>query len=75
MILEVDEYPDWKARVFKVVSFLLREKGHVAFIQIDAGGDVEYTPPPKCKPCDGTGRLMTVTTYTVIDCPRCYGRG
>jgi hypothetical protein len=76
MILDVEEYPNWKARVFKVVARMMGLKAqHMLFVDINPGGDVEYTPPPPCKTCEETGRLMTVTTYTIIDCPRCYGRG
>lgn len=75
MKLDLITYPNWKARILRVVSRLLGlGSQHIAFIDIDPGGDIEYTRV-KCQPCDGTGRLMTVTTYTLIDCPRCYGRG
>jgi len=74
MRLEVIDYPNWKAAILKTVSRLLGLQGrYIAFI--DPGGDVEYTPPPQCQSCEGTGRLLTVVTYTVIDCPVCYGRG
>ena len=73
MQLEVFDYPNWKAAILRSVSRLLGLRGqHIAFITIDPGNDYDYTP---CSACEGTGRLMTVETYTVIDCPRCYGRG
>ena len=29
----------------------------------------------ECDTCQGQGRLLRVTDYEVVDCPRCKGRG
>lgn len=29
----------------------------------------------ECAACEGQGRLMRVTDYEIVDCPRCKGRG
>lgn len=75
--LDVVEYPNWKARVMKVVARILRVPGdHVAMItSLEDIKTVEVFPIAPCPACDATGRLMRVTTYEVIDCPRCNGRG
>ena len=29
----------------------------------------------ECNTCEGQGRLLRVTDYEIVDCPRCKGRG
>lgn len=44
--------------------------------QQQAVGRVAYDPPTVgCSYCEGTGRVMKIGTYEVVDCAKCNGRG
>jgi DnaJ-class molecular chaperone len=71
MILDVAYYPPWKDKIVRgMARVLFRGKVHVIVIH-----GFSKTEKATCSPCNGTGRVMQVDTYYVVDCPRCYGRG
>lgn len=72
MILQVTYYPSWKEKIVRSVTrVLFWRKVHVIIIE---GFNLE-SKIVSCVPCNGTGRVMQVDTYDVVDCPRCYGHG
>ena len=36
---------------------------------------VSYNPPPKCKECNGAGRIGASSPPRSWDCPKCNGTG
>lgn len=71
MILEIAHYPPWKERVVRAVTrVLFIKRVHVIIVH-----GIDNPIKVICSPCNGTGRVMQVDTYNVVDCPRCYGRG
>ncbi len=68
---EVTTFPQWKHRIVMGVMRVLNMRG-VHYMLFVTEKKIEPAP---CRECNNTGRLMTVDTYELIDCPVCDGRG